>query len=134
MSFLAYHPLGPAEAQKLFHAPNPATDDAIAAFVARVRPEVLLISYSYDLVRNPLHLPRSRTPLPLVSLDVLPGRDPHTGIDQHTDFTAANAVDLVAEQILHGHTGLPERQKIVLTDGTWLAGTTCPPVRRRTAV
>lgn len=57
---------------------------------------------------------------------MIPGIDAHSGIDQQTEFNAANALDLVAEQIMHGTSGLPDRQKKILSDGAWCSGSTCP--------
>lgn len=127
MSFLAHHPLGPKKAATLLHV-GPTTDPILRDFLKKVRPEVLVTTYSLAL-DSPLLLRLDGSRLPHVSLDVIPGSDPHSGIDQQTEFNAANAVDLVAEQVLHGVNGLPALQKKVLSDGVWCPGTTCPPRR-----
>lgn len=125
MSFLAHHPLGRAAAEDLLFV-DALDDPALARFLRRCGPEQLVTTFSY-----PLEYPSLRradgSRLPLVSLDVLPGRGTHAGIDQRSEHNAANAIDLVAEQVLHGRTGIPSVQKKVLTDGVWCPGPSCPP-------
>lgn len=36
------------------------------------------------------------------------------------EFIAANAVDLVADQILHGRRGVPEHPKTIISAGEWI--------------
>lgn len=126
MSFLAHHPLGAKKAAKLLHV-GLIDDATLLSFIDAHRPEVLIATYSLSLDAPFLQRPDG-TRLPHVSLDVIPGTVPHTGIDQQTEFNAANAVDLVAEQVLHGSSGLPLIQKKVYSDGTWCPGSTCPPL------
>jgi LacI family transcriptional regulator len=128
MSFLAHHPLGSKEAAGLLYV-GPTTDRELARFVAATKPEALVTTYSLVLGSPFLRRPDGSA-LAHVSLDVISGLDPHSGIDQLTEFNAANAVDLVAEQVLHGTSGLPAVQKKVLSDGTWISGSTCPPLAR----
>ncbi len=124
MSFLAHHPLGAAKAAKLLRV-APFTDQALADFIASTAPEAIITTFSFALESPALRLPDGSR-MPLVSLDVLPGKNTHAGIDQVTEFNAANAVDLVAEQVLHGRGGLPAVQKKVLSDGIWCEGPSCP--------
>ncbi len=124
MSFLAHHPLGRPAAEGLLFV-DPLSDASLGRFLQRVEPELLITTFSY-----PLDFPSLRRPdgtrFPLVSLDVVPGRGTHAGIDQRSEFNAANAIDLVAEQVLHGRVGIPDVQKKVLTDGIWCPGPSCP--------
>ncbi len=128
MSFLAHHPLGPRRAAGLLHV-GLFNDKLVGRFVADCSPELLITTFSLA-VDSPILRRPDGSRLPQISLDVIPGSDPHSGVDQQTEFNAANAIDLLAEQVLHGVTGLPARQKKVLTDGAWRSGGTCPPLGR----
>ena len=127
MSFLAHHPEGQERAQKLIAVPDRITEKAVAQFVRKVRPEVLVMSFSLNPEVGGVAFSDGPFPLPVVSLDVIPGEGEFAGIDQQSTFIASNAVDIVAEQILHGHAGIPRMQKIVLSEGVWTAGSSCPP-------
>lgn len=125
-SFLAHHPLGPKKSLTFLHIGS-LTDPQLERFVGDTCPEVLVSTYSLPLDAPFLRRPDG-TRLAHVSLDVIPGTDSHSGIDQQTEFNAANAVDLVAEQVIHGVTGLPRLQKKVISEGSWCTGSTCPPL------
>lgn len=63
-----------------------------------------------------------------VYLDWLEESDACAGINQHYEVIAAAAVDLVVEQVQANERGIADHPKLVLIDGTWVAGET---VRRQ---
>ena len=61
----------------------------------------------------------------VVSIEENPGNA--SGVDPGHEMVAANAVDLVIEQLLQNETGIPENPKELLFDGHWIEGTTLRP-------
>ena len=52
---------------------------------------------------------------------------PHvSGLDQCPENISANAIDLVATQLMHNERGLPETPNILLGEGCWRDGDSCP--------
>lgn len=56
---------------------------------------------------------------------------PHIGgIDQRLDVAAANAIDLVSEQLTHNEFGIPEMPKLILHEGNWIDGSSVPDLTK----
>lgn len=122
-SFLMHHPLGPERARELLGiVPVPGLKE-MRAIVKRVRADCLLLTYSPAEVAG---VCRGNKEVPVFSLDLLPGDTRYSGIYQQMELVAANAVDLVAQQIQQGQRGVPAHPKTVLSEGEWIDNSAAP--------
>ncbi len=84
-------------------------------WVLRVQPDVLICSDNEPWPSSKAaHMPK----LPWASLLRTPVRG-NAGIDQQYSQIAANAVDLIMEQLNRNERGVPAQPKTILTDGQW---------------
>ncbi len=60
----------------------------------------------------------------LVHLDVTPGMEGWSGMNQNNDAVGAFAVDIVVGQLHRNETGIPERPKCMMIESQWVQGTT----------
>lgn len=114
-AFLTHHPLGRETARHLLFVTEVAGPEAVLRALES-KPDAVIMSYSPNGM-PPLRC--GQKPVPLVSLDLLPGDDRYSGICQQMEQVAANAVDIVLEQIIHGRRGVPQFPKTILGEGEW---------------
>lgn len=116
-SFLLNHPLGIDAARELLRIVAQPGHKEIHDAVRKLRPDCLLMTFTPE---GPPVVETKRLRVPVFSLDLLPDNREFSGIDQQMEEVAANAVDLVAEQLQHGRHGVPKNCKTVLTAGRWV--------------
>jgi DNA-binding LacI/PurR family transcriptional regulator len=95
-----------------------------AQWFKRWRPEAVLskdVEVMAWLKRLGLRVPGD---VGFAHLDWIPEFGDCAGVDQHIELTAANAVDLVIEQIQQHRPGVPVHAKIVLAESDWVGGRT----------
>jgi LacI family transcriptional regulator len=127
-SFLLNHPLGLEKARKLLRVVVQPSSEEMRATIEQMHADCLLMSFT---PAGPPYVESAGERVPIISLDLLPDNKGFSGIDQQLEQAASNAVDLVAEQLLHGRLGVPQSSKIILTSGRWIQHPSLG--RRRTA-
>jgi len=59
---------------------------------------------------------------------------PHIGgIDQRAEMIGCNTVDLVVDQLVRNERGLTSNPKLILSEGVWMDGPSCPELQKRAA-
>ena len=116
-SFLMHHPLGLEAALGLMELVAMPGPDEMRAIVKRTGADCLLMTYSPPEATVPA--PGGKT-VPVFSLDLLPGETSFSGIYQQMEQVAANAVDMVVEQLMHGQRGVAASCKTILSGGEWI--------------
>ena len=119
-SFLMHHPLGLESARELLEVVAVPGLDQMRAMVKRTKADCLLMTFTPTEADG---VTVGRKTVPVFSLDLLPGDKRHSGIYQQMEQVAANAVDMVVEQLMHGRRGVPASCKTVLTAGKWIDAT-----------
>lgn len=119
-AFLAFHPL-PRQAPALLLPDLPADATALRQWLARQRPDVLILHRSRMIRQIEAWLPASGAPQ-LCALHWSEDLGDMPGIDQRFDLVAANAVDLVVSQLIANETGVPEVPRVTLFPGQWIPG------------
>lgn len=51
------------------------------------------------------------------------------GIDQRAEMIGRNTVDLVVDQLVRNERGLPSSPKLILSEGIWIDGVSCPKLQ-----
>ncbi len=93
-----------------------------AKWLKRGCPDVLLILYNH-----PLHWLRQQgwevpADIALIQLEWRSGRAEIAGMNQHNDRTGAAAVEMLAEMVRRGESGIPDPLRATLIDPTWEEG------------
>jgi LacI family transcriptional regulator len=117
-AFIEHHS-DPATARQKLRLQSRDDLTGVATWLRRVRPEALITTRKYAEM-----LVRQRSPW-LARMEVAVINRTHggcrwPGIDQAEDVIAANAVDLVVEQLLRNERGIPRHVKMVLVPGRWI--------------
>ncbi len=89
------------------------------------RPDVIMQNYDGSHLLEVLKQLGYRVPqdIGFISLACYPS-DPWAGVDQQRRLSGANAVNLIAEQLYHNESGLPDTPKNLLIPGIWHEGDT----------
>jgi|GEM_PF-6344037 len=116
-SFLLNHPLGFYQARKLLRVVEVPGHEEMSKTVKRLQPDCLLRTFTPG---GPAVLESAGARVPVLSLALLPDNKAFSGVDQQMEQVASNAVDLVAEQLIHGRRGIPRSCKTILTSGRWV--------------
>lgn len=52
------------------------------------------------------------------------------GIDQRAEMIGRNTVDMVVDQLVRNERGLPGNPKLILSEGVWMDGRSCPRLKK----
>lgn len=115
-AFVTHHPLGMATALDLLVTVPVIDQSSLQKAVRKCCADCVLMKYSpADFCR----LEVGKKQIPLFSLDLLPNDKRFSGINQRMEIVAANAVDLVIEQLTSGQFGVPKFPKVIYDPGFW---------------
>jgi DNA-binding LacI/PurR family transcriptional regulator len=121
-AFFAYHP-APSRARGSL-AKLPSTDPSpLARWLRRQRPDAIIVTKQSMVspVRNLLAPQQRDVGFAVISLEGNFGGA--SGVDPGHESVAANAVDLVIDQLVQNELGIPANPKELLFDGHWIEGT-----------
>lgn len=124
-AFLAYHPTPDRARAALTTVPRPAIE--LARWLRQLKPDAIIVSKHHMVapVRKLLGAKRTGMGFAVVSIEENPSRA--SGVDPGHEMVAANAVDLVIDQLLQNSMGIPENPKELLFDGHWIEGNSLRP-------
>ncbi len=127
-AFLAYHPT-PSNARKLMVQLPSLDPSPIERWLKMHQPDAIIVSKKGMI--NPLRkILESATEKPGFAVISIEDESPAvSGVDPGHEMVAANAVDMVVDQLLQNAMGVPENPKELLFDGHWIEGSTLRPVR-----
>ncbi len=129
-AFAAYQQEIPAKMRISGFIPDSWTKTAFLKWFLKTRPDAILTCH----VDIPGYLADAGIRVPedvgVAQTDWHPEYAGWSGVDQNVEVAGANAVDLVAAQLLNNERGIPESPKVVLTDGAWVKGITTRVVGR----
>ena len=132
-AFLAFHP-NPDKARSFMQTFGEVDLRGTARWLKACRPDaIILTKAAFAESIRPL-LAGIRPAPGLVVLDLTGATLPLAGIDPGVRFVAANAVDLVTEQLYRNERGLSAAPKKLLFEGRWREGKSLRPPIAMTAV
>ena len=116
-AFLAHHPLGPSAAARLLLVVPKLTPEKVIPFLEKNNVEVLV----GGMDTNAGWLDHLKVPeaLAYVTLSRSDSHPEIPGIDERYDLLGSDAVDMVIAQFHRRERGVPERPKVILTQGEW---------------
>jgi LacI family transcriptional regulator len=129
-AFLAYHPT-PNSAHASLKKMEVIDPPALAPWLKKCRPDVLIVTKQVFIapLRKVLGVANRDMGFAVISLEE---ESPDvSGINPGHQMVAANAVDLVLEQLMRNETGVPEDPREMLFDGHWVEGRTLRPRQHR---
>jgi DNA-binding LacI/PurR family transcriptional regulator len=121
-AFFAYHP-SPSKAHASL-AKLPSTDPSpLARWLRQQRPDAIIVTKQHMIepVRALLGPTQRDIGFAVISIEENVGRA--SGVDPGHERVAANAVDLVIDQLVQNELGVPANPKELLFDGHWIEGT-----------
>ncbi len=131
-AFLAYHPSPDRARGALMKLPHAASTE-LAVWLRQRRPDAIVVTKQNMIapVRKLLSPALADVGFAVVSIEENPGNA--SGVDPGHEMVAANAVDLVIEQLLQNDMGVPANPKELLFDGHWVEGASLRPRADRIA-
>ncbi len=100
--------------------PKTAEGDGVARWLARYKPDALLVAETHVKTWAPVADAVSKKRLRLAWLSLAPGHAGEWGIDFRSPQLGRAAVDLVVAQIHRNERGLPASPTLVMINGQWV--------------